>query len=204
MNKRIRFALIFSLMGFFTLALAQGPLRYGLEFFGGVLPGVLLVLVLFGVAVLVQTLWVRRTSSVPAGTTSDPALQILRERFAKLEIDPADYEARRRVLTTYEEQQTRWPMYLFRIGFAGVFLINALVAVLQPRDFLALLQNSLATNWFPWLETLIPLIALNDLAIAVVILFAPSRYRPYVYAWTGLWFLAITVVKLLALRVFAP
>ena len=195
MNKRIRFALIFSLMGFFTLALAQGPLRYGLEFFGGVLPGVLLVLVLFGVAVLVQTLWVRRTSSVPAGTTSDPALQILRERFAKLEIDPADYEARRRVLTTYEEQQTRWPMYLFRIGFAGVFLINALVAVLQ---------HSLATNWFPWLETLIPLIALNDLAIAVVILFAPSRYRPYVYAWTGLWFLAITVVKLLALRVFAP
>jgi hypothetical protein len=40
----------------------------------------------------------------------------------------------------------------------------------------------------------------NDLATTAV-LAAPRRYRPYVYAWTGLWFLAITVIKLLALNI---
>jgi hypothetical protein len=64
------------------------------------------------------------------------------------------------------------------------------------------MQKSLAINWLGSLEWLIPVIALNDLAIGIVILAAPKRYRPYVYAWTGLWFLAITVIKLTALNVF--
>lgn len=98
--------------------------------------------------------------------------------------------------------EKKWALRLFRFGFAGVFLINALVAWLQPQDFLGLMQNSLAVNWLGSLEWLIPIIALNDLAIGIVILAAPKRYRPYVYAWTGLWFLAITVVKLTALSVF--
>lgn len=140
-----------------------------------------------------------------APSTRDPALQILRERLARVEIDPADYEARRRVLSAdavQQEEQTRWAMRLFRFGFAGVFLTNALIAYVQPEDFLKLMEKSLATNWFSRPDLLIPMITLNDFAIAVVILAAPRRYRPYVYAWTGLWFLAITVIKLLALNVF--
>jgi hypothetical protein len=102
--------------------------------------------------------------------------------------------------TNYVEQ--KWALRIFRFGFAGVFLINAVVAWLQPEDFLGLMQKSLATNWLGSLEWLIPVIALNDFAIAVIILVAPKRYRPYVYAWVGLWFLAITVIKLTALNVF--
>lgn len=100
----------------------------------------------------------------------------------------------------YLEQ--KWFLRIFRFGFAGVFFINALVAWLQPEDFLGLMQKSLAMNWLGSLEWLIPVIALNDLAIAIVILAAPKRYRPYVYAWVGIWFLAITVIKLTALNVF--
>jgi hypothetical protein len=98
--------------------------------------------------------------------------------------------------------EKKWALRLFRFGFAGVFLINALVAWLQPQDFLGLMQKSLAVNWLGSLEWLIPIIALNDLALGIVILITPKHYRPYVYAWTGLWFLAITVVKLTALNVF--
>ncbi len=101
-----------------------------------------------------------------------------------------------------QEQKVLWAMRLFRFGFAGVFLINALIAYIQPHDFLSLLEKSLATNWIGRLEWLIPVIAVNDFALAVVMLAAPRRFRPYVYAWTGLWFLAITVIKLLALNVF--
>jgi hypothetical protein len=98
--------------------------------------------------------------------------------------------------------ERKWTLRIFRFGFAGVFLINAVVAWLQPEDFLELMQKSLATNWLPGLEWLIPVIIFNDLAISIVILAAPKRYRPYVYAWVGLWFLAITVIKLAALNVF--
>jgi hypothetical protein len=98
--------------------------------------------------------------------------------------------------------EKKWALRLFRFGFAGVFLINALVAWLQPQDFLGLMQKSLAVNWLGNLDPLIPVIALNDLALGIIILAAPKRFRPYVYAWTGLWFLAITVVKLTALNVF--
>jgi hypothetical protein len=107
-------------------------------------------------------------------------------------------------LASKEQQKTekKWALRVFRFGFAGVFLINALVAWLQPQDFLGLMQKSLAVNWLGGLERMIPLIAVNDLALGIVILAAPKRYRPYVYAWSGLWFLAITIVKLTALNVF--
>ncbi len=98
--------------------------------------------------------------------------------------------------------QQKWTLRLFRFGFAGVFLINAVVAWLQPEDFLNLMNKSLAVNWLGRLEWLIPVIALNDLTIAIVILAAPKRYRPYVYAWVGIWFLAITMIKLTALNIF--
>ncbi|MGL4609738.1 MAG: hypothetical protein ACRCYY_08655 [Trueperaceae bacterium] len=95
--------------------------------------------------------------------------------------------------------QKRLALRLFRFGFAGVFFINALVAWIQPSDFLILMQRSLATNWLGDLEWMIPVIAVNDLLLGLAILAAPKRTRSYVYAWTGLWFLAITIVKFLAL-----
>jgi hypothetical protein len=114
-----------------------------------------------------------------------------------------EVQARTRSQTSSKNYaEKKWALRLFRFGFAGVFLINALIAWLQPQDFLGLMQKSLAVNWLGNLEWLIPIIAINDLALGIIILAAPKHYRPYVYAWTGLWFLAITVVKLTALNVF--
>jgi hypothetical protein len=90
--------------------------------------------------------------------------------------------------------------YLFRFGFASVFMINALIAYVQPNDFLNLLHKSQVMKWLGDVDWMIPLIIINDLALGLMILFAPKAYRPYVYAWTGLWFLAITVIKLTALN----
>jgi hypothetical protein len=100
------------------------------------------------------------------------------------------------------KETTAWALFLFRCGFAGVFLINALVAWLQPQDFLNLMNKSLVLSWLGELRWLIPLIAVNDLLLGLMILFVPKRYRPFIYAWAGLWFLAITVIKLTALTVF--
>jgi hypothetical protein len=101
-----------------------------------------------------------------------------------------------------KKETTNWALFLFRCGFAAVFLINALIAWLQPEDFLNLMNKSLVLSWLGELHWLIPIIAMNDLLLGLTILFAPKRYRPFVYAWAGLWFLAITVIKLTALSVF--
>jgi hypothetical protein len=85
-----------------------------------------------------------------------------------------------------EKQRIFLATYLFRFGFASVFLINAFIAYVQPDDFLRLLHKSQMTNWLGAIEWMIPLIVINDLAFGLMIFFVPKTYRPYVYAWTGL------------------
>ena len=43
----------------------------------------------------------------------------------------------------------RWLEWALLGGLAGVFLVNALVAVLQPTDFTGLVGRSLLGRWFP-------------------------------------------------------
>lgn len=85
-------------------------------------------------------------------------------------------------------------LWLFRIGFASVFLINSIIALLDPSGFIKLMQSSLMGQFIhdftPWVR----LIVLNDAVLGVLIL--SGRYSQYVLAWSGLWFLAITVLKL--------
>jgi putative membrane protein len=113
MNKVIRFIPFFTAPILLNLANAQehfwrgrGP---GWGLFEGLLQLLFLALIILGIVFLVQALrsrepGSRRTFEIP-GTkpttppTQDAALQILRERLAKGEIDPEDYEARRRILS---------------------------------------------------------------------------------------------------------
>ena len=85
-------------------------------------------------------------------------------------------------------------LWLFRIGFASVFLINSIVALVDPSGFVKLMQNSLMGHFIhdftPWVR----LIAANDAVLGLLIL--SGRYSSYVLAWSGLWFLTITVLKL--------
>jgi hypothetical protein len=91
-------------------------------------------------------------------------------------------------------------------GLAGVFIVNAIVAWLQPSDFTVLIERSvvgrqipaMSGRWIAWV------IAVHDFIIGVVLLASMwiVRWRPSVLAWAGAWLLLVTVVKLTALNAF--
>ena len=89
-------------------------------------------------------------------------------------------------------------------GLAGVFLVNAIVAVLQPSDFTGLVGRSLLGRWLPvfagdWMAWAI---GINDglLGLCLVAAIWARRARPFVLAWAGLWLLAVTVIKVTSLQ----
>ena len=92
-------------------------------------------------------------------------------------------------------------------GLAGVFIVNALVAWLQPGDFVALVQHSALSGIFPihpgrWVAWAI---CVNDLVLGVLLVatIRSRRARPAVLAWSGVWLLAVTVIKVTSLDVVA-
>ncbi len=97
----------FALFNFtlFNFANAQGHRggNPGWNLFEGLLQLLFLALIVLGIIFLVQSLRSRRMFDMPstkitAPPAQDSALQMLRERLAKGEIDPEDYEARKKVL----------------------------------------------------------------------------------------------------------
>jgi hypothetical protein len=87
---------------------------------------------------------------------------------------------------------------LFRVGFAGVFLVNAALALLEPASFAALMRDSflgafLSSSLTPWLW----LIAVNDALLGALIL--SGRWRGAVLAWSGAWLFAVTLLKVSSL-----
>ena len=96
---------------------------------------------------------------------------------------------------------------LFLAGLAGVFLVNAVVAVAQPSDFTSLVAKSAIAQWLGirpggWLA---PLIFVNDLLLGVGLvgaIWARHTVRTIILAWAGVWFFAVTVIKLTALNAF--
>ena len=92
------------------------------------------------------------------------------------------------------------------VGLAGVFLVNALVAVLQPSDFSGLVDRSLLGRWFPALtgSWTVWAIAVNDLSLGLglVAVTWSRRVRPYVLAWAGIWLLMVTIIKVTSLHAF--
>jgi hypothetical protein len=99
------------------------------------------------------------------------------------------------------------PLELLLIaGLAGVFVVNAVVAVVEPSDFTGLVDRSLVgraiptmgDRWVAWV------IAVHDMTIGVLLLATMwiVRARPFVLAWAGAWLLVVALVKLTALEAF--
>ena len=92
---------------------------------------------------------------------------------------------------------------VFMAGLAGVFLVNALIALIEPQGFVDLV----AAGPFGGLahgagEALIgPGVAVNDLSIGVALVAThrERRLRAAVLAWAGLWLMLGTVMKLAAI-----
>ena len=108
--------------------------------------------------------------------------------------------------TMTTRRSERWFEVALLGGLAGVFIVNALVAWLQPSDFVELVQRSMLSNLAPfdigrWLAWVI---GLNDLVLGALLVRAirHRRIRPPVLAWSGVWLLAVTVVKVTSLDVF--
>jgi len=91
-------------------------------------------------------------------------------------------------------------------GLAGVFLVNALVAVLQPSDFTGLVERSLLGRWLPvltgdwtaWAN------GVNDgvLGLRLIAAIWSRSVRPPVLGWAGVWLLAVTIIKVTSLHAF--
>ena len=99
-----------------------------------------------------------------------------------------------------------WIDVAFHVGLAGVFIVNALIAWLQPDDFVDLVQHSALARLFPvppgrWVAWAICLndVVLGGLLIATI---RAGRTRAVVLAWSGVWLLAVTVIKMTSLDVF--
>ena len=90
--------------------------------------------------------------------------------------------------------ETRALDWMFRFGFSSVFLINALIAWLEPSGFIALMQGGLMGQMTNNFTPFVWLIGLNDGLLAVLILW--GRARAWVLVWSGLWLLAVTLIKL--------
>ena len=108
--------------------------------------------------------------------------------------------------TTTTRRNERWFEVALLGGLAGVFIVNALVAWLQPSDFVDLVKRSTLSDLAPfdtgrWLAWVI---GLNDLVLGVLLVRAIRHrsIRPHVLAWSGVWLLAVTVVKVTSLDVF--
>jgi hypothetical protein len=98
----------------------------------------------------------------------------------------------------------RWLERMLLGGLAGVFLVNALVALLQPSDFTGLVHRSLfgrlipamSGDWTAWA------IGVNDALLGLFLVAAvwSRRLRGYVLAWAGVWLLVVTVIKVTSLH----
>src|SRR5262245_6927195 len=99
----------------------------------------------------------------------------------------------------------RWLEIVFVVGLAGVFLVNAVVAVASPSDFTDLIDKStvgevLHLTGSTWVAAAI---FVHDVLVGLAVLatiWIPQRgVRLAVLAWAGLWLLVVAVVKLTAL-----
>ena len=83
----------------------------------------------------------------------------------------------------------------FRAGFASIFLVNAIVAVVTPGDFTKLITGNIIGQYFP--EVVISpmgwFIAFNDLILGILILL--NKWKVFVYGWAGIWLLVIAGIK---------
>ncbi len=103
------------------------------------------------------------------------------------------------IYTTIKRDRQSTLELIFRLGFAGVFIVSGFMAYVAPASFIDLLSHepvATLTRFFG-LQTLLGLIFVNDLLLGALLLI--GKRTLYVNAWAGLWLFAVTLVKLLSL-----
>ena len=90
------------------------------------------------------------------------------------------------------------PMLVLRVGLAVLFAANALVAWITPEEFTSLVADAGIDRHIDS-EVILWGIRLNDLAVALAVLFAWNRWPRLIPAWVGLYMLGVGLIKVAAL-----
>jgi len=88
----------------------------------------------------------------------------------------------------------RW---LFRLGFASIFLVNAIVAAIKPHDFISLLSNNVVASLIGHEDVMVKIAMVNDALLGVLILVGWKRN--WINAWAGTWLLLVATIKMMNL-----
>lgn len=89
--------------------------------------------------------------------------------------------------------------WLFRIGFASIFMVNAVYAVFEPESFATVLEQNVVTSAIGMTDLMVKFAIFNDIILSVFIL--GGWRKQFVYAWAGAWLLLPSGIKLMNLIV---
>ncbi len=90
-----------------------------------------------------------------------------------------------------------WSHWFFRLGFASIFLINAIYAIFEPQSFAGVLENNIIASQIGATDLMVKIAIFNDLILSVFIL--GGWRKQMVYAWAGAWLLLPAGMKLMNL-----
>lgn len=105
------------------------------------------------------------------------------------------------IVTTAITQSARriwasWgPEFLVRIGIASIFIVNGVVAFVQPDDFGDVLRGNLIGRHVPdaLMTGMVLAAGVNDLALGAALLV--SRNRRLLVAWMAIWLIVVASTK---------
>lgn len=83
--------------------------------------------------------------------------------------------------------------WVFRIGFATIFLSNTWTALVDPQGFVKLMEGNFLARMVGHFEVQVYIIAINDFLLGLLIL--SGFKRRLVYAWAGAWLIIVTFFK---------
>jgi hypothetical protein len=95
------------------------------------------------------------------------------------------------LLRSMQEPLLAW---IFRVGFASIFLINCVNAWVRPADFQGLLNSFPLPLIRDHTSLFIKFAGLNDLILGSLIL--SGKFKRYIWAWAGVWLAIVSLVKL--------
>jgi hypothetical protein len=89
--------------------------------------------------------------------------------------------------------------WFFRLGFASIFLVNAVYAAIEPASFTDMLVANPITNAIGYHDFMLKIAMVSDLLLGIFII--GGWRKRWVYAWAGAWLLLVAGLKLMNLFV---
>lgn len=90
-----------------------------------------------------------------------------------------------------------WSHWFFRLGFASIFLVNAVYAAIEPESFTDLLDANQIARLIGHAGLMVKFAMVNDLLLSILIV--GGWRKRMVYAWAGAWLLMVAGLKLMNL-----